>query len=110
MEFWKLSRLKLWNLWFLVLLVSGCSLYQPFVDRRREAGAKTPEKLYVGRSKPDKPAICYNSLFTPYEEVKKMADEECVKQGTGTRAEPVSQSIFTCRILTPNHLYFKCVK
>lgn len=109
-EFWELSRLKIVNLFFLMMWLSGCAVYKPFVDRRREAGAKTPETLYVGASTPESPAICYNSLTTPYEEVKKMADEECRRQGTGTMAEPVNQTVFTCRIFVPNHLFFKCVK
>ena len=110
MEFLELSRLKLANLLFLLILLGGCSVFQPFVDRRREAGAKTPETLYVGKSTPEAPAICYNSIWTPVEEVKKMADEECRKQETGSRAVPVKQTVFTCRVLLPNHYYFKCVK
>lgn len=82
---------------------------QPFVDRRREAGAKTPETLYVGKSTPEAPAICYNSIWTPVEEVKKMADEECRKQETGSRAVPLSKPSLP-RVLLPNHYFFKCVK
>ena len=107
MEILKLSSRKLFYISTAILL-SGCSLVEPFVDRRREAGAPTPESLYVGKSKPEAPAICYNRLYTPYKTVKKMADEECQKQETGLYATPVKQSIFTCRILTPNHIYFKC--
>lgn len=104
-----MSRLKLANLCFLALL-GGCSLLDPFVDRRREAGAKTPETLYIGASKPEMPAICYNRLVTPFAEVQKMANEECVRQETGTHAVPVKQTVFTCRVLIPNHYYFKCEK
>ena len=110
MEFLELSRLKLANLLFLLILLGGCSVFQPFVDRRREAGAKTPETLYVGKSTPEAPAICYNSIWTPVEKVKKLADEECRKQETGSRAVPVKQTVFTCRVLLPNHYFFKCVK
>ncbi len=105
-----MSRLKFISLLFLVFFIGGCSLFKPFVDRRREAGAKTPETLYVGESTPENPAICYNKWFASYAEVKKLADEECVKNGTGTRAEPVRQTYFTCRVFLPTHLYFKCVK
>ncbi len=105
-----MSRLKFANLLLLICLLSACSLFQPFVDRRREAGASTPERLYVGKSTPENPAVCYNKLWTDYEEVKKLADDECVKQKTGTHAEPVEQTTFTCRLFIPNHLYFKCVK
>lgn len=94
----------------LACLVSSCSLFQPFVDRRRNAGEKDMSKLYVGRSKTDEPAICYNILTTSYAEVKKLADEECIKHKTGTYAVPVKQTQFTCRLLLPTHIYFKCEK
>lgn len=105
-----MSRLKIVNLLILVLVVNACAWMEPFVDRRREAGAKTPETLYVGASKPDAPAVCYNNMRTPYKDVKKLADEECQKQKTGSFATPVKQTSFTCRLLTPNHYYFKCNK
>lgn len=85
-------------------------MFQPFVDRRREAGAPSPDKLYVGLSTPENPAICYNALYTPFKEVQALANKECVRQNTGTRAEPLRQSVFTCRVLIPNHYVFKCVK
>lgn len=34
-----------------------------------------------------------------------MADEECRKQETGSRAVPVKQTVFTCRVLLPNHYF-----
>ncbi|MBE6447985.1 MAG: hypothetical protein E7018_01630 [Alphaproteobacteria bacterium] len=105
-----MSRLKLINLMLLASFLCACSQFRPFVDRRREAGAKTQASLYVGKSTPQNPAICYNALYTPYKDVKKLADEVCVKEKTGTHAVPVKQTIFTCRILVPNHLYFKCEK
>ena len=105
-----MSRLKIINIALLLVLLCSCSQFRPFVDRRREAGAKTPASLYVGKSTPQNPAICYNSMYTPYEDVKKLADEVCIKEKTGTHAVPVKQTIFTCRVLVPNHLYFKCEK
>lgn len=110
MEFFDLSRQKIINLLMLAALTAGCSQLDAFVDRRREAGAKTPESLYVGASTPEAPAVCYNSLLTPYKRVKELADQECVRQNTGTHAEPVRQTLFTCRLLVPNHYYFKCEK
>lgn len=80
------------------------------MDRRRNAGEKDMAKLYVGESTPEEPAICYNILTTDYEEVKKMADEECIKHKTGTHAVPIKQTQFTCRLFLPTHIYFKCVK
>lgn len=110
MEFSKLSRVKLLNLLTLVSLLSSCSLFEPFVDRCRNAGAANPAELYVGRSTPEKPAVCYNILTTNYTEVKKLADEECLKHKTGTHAVPVKQTQFTCRLFLPTHIYFKCEK
>ncbi len=105
-----MSSAKYGKILLLILLVAGCSQFRPYVDRRREAGVQDISQLYVGASKPDKPAICYNLLTASYDEVKALADNECKKQETGTRAEPVKQTVFTCKIFTPNHFYFKCVK
>ena len=110
MEFFKLSRAKLLNLILLCLVLNGCSLLDPFVDRRREAGAKDEAHLYVGASKPEAPAICYNKWTTDYATLQKMADEECRKHKTGTHAVQTKETLLTCRLFLPNHLYFKCVK
>lgn len=105
-----MSRVKLLNMLMLACLIGGCSQLDPFVDRRRNAGEKDMTKLYVGRSTPENPAVCYNILTTSYAEVKKLADEECVKHKTGTHAVPVRQTQFTCRLFLPTHIYFKCEK
>ena len=42
--------------------------------------------------------------------IKKLADEECRKHKTGTHAEPTDMTSFTCRLLIPNHIYFRCVQ
>lgn len=105
-----MSSLKIINITLLVAMLCSCSQFRPFVDRRREAGVKDLTRLYVGKSTPQNPAICYNSLYTPYADVKKLADEVCIKEKTGTHATPVKQTLFTCRILVPNHFYFKCEK
>lgn len=102
------SNKLLWGVLF-SLILSSCMPLQPFVDRRRNAGAP-PNKLYVGRSKPDKPSICYNLLTTDYKTVKKMADEECQKHKTGDYAVPVNQEAFSCRVLIPARINFKCEK
>lgn len=94
---------------WLSLFLSSCSALEPFVDRKRNAGAPAPQ-LYVGRSKPDKPSICYNILTTDYKTVKKMADEECQKHKTGDYALPVNQEAFSCKVLLPARINFKCVK
>ena len=98
------------NIALLLTICVGCAQFGPFEDRRREAGAPTPKLLYVGKSKPESPAICYNSLYTSYAKVKKLADEVCRREKNGTHAVPVKQTLFTCRLLVPNHFYFKCEK
>lgn len=103
-----MSRAKLLNLVLASLLLNACSLSKPFIDRRRDAGAPTPEELYVGESTPKEPAVCYNIFTTNYQEVKKLADEECLRQNTGTHAVPVRQKAFACRIFTPSYFYFRC--
>lgn len=108
-EFLKLSSVKIAIAFVVLASVCACSILDPFIDRRRNAGERNPDLLYVGESKPDAPAICYNILTTDLATLQKMADEECIRQRTGTRAEIVKQTIFTCRLLLPNHLYFRCV-
>ncbi len=107
-----MSRLKISVIFLAVLWLGACSMLAPFEDRRRETGVKTakPGPVYVGKSTPQNPAICYNSLITPYRDVKKLADEVCRREETGTHAVPVRQTVFTCRVLIPNHFYFKCEK
>ncbi len=104
-----MSRPKRLNIMLLLLALGGCSLFQPYIDRRREAGVSDPSKLYIGLSKPEAPAVCYNNWVSDYAEVKKLADNECVKQKTGSHAEPVEQKILSCKLFTPNHFVFKCV-
>ncbi len=104
-----MARANFIPLVFLTLALSACSVLDPFVDRKRDAGAP-PDKLYVGKSRKDAPSICYNILTTDYKTVKKMADDECVKYGTGTHAVPVSQEAFGCKLLLPARINFKCEK
>lgn len=107
-EFYELSSRNLYFIVLLSLVTNACSITAPFVDRRREAGAQTEAALYVGASKPNRPAICYNALTTPYSEVLALANQECIKQKTGSYAVPVKQTSFTCRLFIPNHFYFSC--
>lgn len=88
------------------VLINACSITAPFVDSRREAGTT----YSVGRSIPEKPAICYNALTTPYKDVLKLATEECRRNKNGNYAVPEEQTTFTCRLFAPNHFYFSCVK
>lgn len=109
MEILKLSRKKMAQAVLLVLFLGACSLTQPFVDRRREAGM-TGSGLYVGASKTDAPVVCYNGWVTDFEEVQKMADEECVKHNTGTSASLENEDRFSCRLFTPTYAKFQCVR
>ena len=96
---------------FLLLLgfVSACSQVEPFVDSRREAG-RPRANLYVGSSKPNAPAVCYNPLWTDFEEVQKMADEVCVKNDTGIKATVDRKEYFSCTLVTPVRDFFRCEK
>lgn len=101
-----MSTLKLSILIFLCAVVSACSQLAPFEDRRREPGT---EYVWVGASKPDRPAICYNPLFYKQEKIKDKADELCKKENASSHAEFVDVDYFTCRLLVPSKAYYKCV-
>ena len=103
-----MASMKIINIAVLASLLCGCAQFKPFVDRRREAGGFADGALYVGESTPKNPAVCYNALYTPFSEVQNLADEECKKNKTGNKAVPLKQTVFTCRLLVPNHYYFKC--
>lgn len=92
-----------------VLFLSGCAL-EPFIDRRRNPGVQDVRRLYSGPSKPNAPVVCYNALVTSDETLQQMADEECVKEETGVKAELVEKKHFEGRLLLPSRAYFKCVK
>ena len=106
-----MARVKLINTLLMVAILSSCaSQFGPFIDRRREAGGLSNGALYVGKSTVNEPAVCYNKLYTSWDEVQKLADEECIKNKTGEHAVPVKETLFTCRLLVPNHYYFRCEK
>ena len=109
MEILKLSRKKIAQAVLLVLFLGACSLTHPFVDRRREAG-RTGASLYVGTSKTDAPVVCYNGWVTDFEEVQKIADDECIKHNTGTAASLEAENRFSCRLFTPTYAKFQCVR
>ncbi len=91
----------------LILTLSACSFWQPYVDRRRNAG-NPPDRLYVGRSTPYNPSICYNGWVSDVNEVQKLADEECLKYKTGDKAVLLQTSSFDCKIFVPSRANFKC--
>ena len=110
MEFFELSSPKFYITGMLMLFLSGCSLFQPFIDRRRNPGVSDINKLYTGPSKPDRPVICYNPLLTADKELQQMADDECVAEETGDYAELTGKKYFEGRLLLPARAYYKCVK
>lgn len=101
-----MSTLKLLISIFLFILVSACTQFEAFEDRRREPGT---EYVWVGASKPEKPAICYNPLFYSKEKIKEKADEICRQNKANTHAELVDIDYFSCRLLIPSKAYYKCV-
>lgn len=105
-----MSSIKIVFVSSVLLLLSACSVFEPFVDRRRNAGESDLTKLYVGRSTLDEPAICANGLWTTEAQIQALADAECVKHQTGTHAVFSHKSLFTCKLLLPTHSYFKCEK
>lgn len=101
-----MSTLKLSILTFLCVIVSACQQFAPFEDRRREPGT---EYVWIGSSKPEKPAICYNPLFYKQEKILAQADELCKKENTAAHAELIDIDYFTCRLFVPSKAYYKCV-
>ena len=101
-----MSTLKLSISIFLFLLVSACTQFEAFEDRRREPGT---EHIWVGASKPGNPAICYNPLFYSKEKIKAKADELCKNYKNKSHAELVDIDYFSCRLLIPSKAYYKCI-
>lgn len=110
MEFFKLSSLKFYIACLSVLFMSGCTLFQPFVDRKRNPGTSDISKLYSGSSKPNAPVICYNPLFTDDNELQQMADDVCKTEETGDRAELQGKNYIDGKLLLPAKARYLCVK
>ena len=110
MEFFKLSSPKIFSILLFLSFICSCSILDPYVDRRREPGTSDINRLYIGKSKPEAPAICYNSLLTEESELQAMADAECIKNNTGTHAEFIKKDGFSCKVLLPATAFYKCVK
>ena len=88
---------------FLVLCtLTGCAEFGSFEDRRREAG-QIPT---VGKSRDNRPAICYNPLWTSVEDLKPLADEACAR--TNRQAKYAFSEHFTCRLSAPSVAYYNC--
>ncbi|HCU58473.1 MAG TPA: hypothetical protein DIC64_00650 [Alphaproteobacteria bacterium] len=90
--------------------ICACSVFEPFIDRRRNAGETEVSKLYRGKSTPDNPAVCSNGLWTNDQKIQALADAECEKHHPGTHAVLTHKTLLTCKLLLPTHTYFKCEK
>ena len=110
MEILKLSSQILRLGYVFLFFLSGCSLFNPYIDRQRNPGVSDMEKLYTGPSTPENPVICYNGLITDDSTLQQMADAECVAQNTGSKAEFMQKTYFDGKLLLPNHAHYKCVK
>ena len=104
-----MSSLKIYIAGMLMFFLCGCSLFNPYIDRRRNPGVSDVKFLYTGPSKPDAPVICYNPLLTDDSELQKMADEECIKNQTGIRAAFINKTYLSGKLLLPSHAYYLCV-
>lgn len=109
MEFLKLSSPKICIAGMFMLFLSGCSLFNPYIDRHRNPGVSDVSQLYIGPSKPNAPVVCYNPLLTDDAELQQIADEECRKHGTGVRAEFVEKTHFDGKLLLPSHAHYRCI-
>lgn len=95
-----MARANFTYLAVMAFLLSACSVLEPFVDRKRNAGAP-PTQLYVGRSRKDAPSICYNILTTDYKTVKKWLTKNVLSIIRGhmpsRSAKRLSAAGFYCR-------------
>ena len=85
-----------------VLLLSACGQVGPFVDTRREAG----QVQTVGQSKPGRPAICYNPIWSSEEKIKELADQECQK--INRKAVYEDTKWFSCCFINPSTAFYTC--
>lgn len=105
-----MSSQKLILISICAFFVAGCGILNPYIDRRRNPGVQDLSKLYSGPSKPDKPVICYNPLYSSEAKLQALADAECQKHGTGKKAEFVKKTRFDGKLLLPYHAHYQCVK
>ena len=88
----------------LVLLVSACGQFSPFIDAHREAG----QVELVGQSKPDRVAVCYNPIWSDKKFIKELADRECAK--TKRKAVYDDTKWFSCCLVNPTTAFYNCQK
>ena len=92
---------SLWIFLFAFIL-TACSQFVPFEDRRREAG-QIPT---IGRSSDDQPVICYNPLWHNNQEVLELAQKVCDK--TKRKAILKQTDYFSCRFVNPTAAHYIC--
>ena len=86
-----------------LLFLSACAEFEPFVDSRREAGQLLP----VGRSTPDRVAICYNPLWSDEQKIEKLAIEACAQ--TKRKPQFDDKNYFGCSLASPSLAFYKCI-
>lgn len=94
---------KLLAVAFISLLgLTACSR-EPFVMPKSQ-DAQLKKQV---RGEKEELSICYNSNSTSFQEIMKMATEECAR----TRAKAVfkGQDYWQCALLTPTRATFSCV-
>lgn len=85
-----------------VFYLTACGQMSPFVDMHREAG----EVRLRGQSTLDRPAICYNPIWSDEEVVKQLAETECQK--TNRHAVYSDSSWFSCCLINPSIAFYDC--
>lgn len=89
---------------FLGTFLLACEQVSPFVDSHREAG----EVKLRGQSTPDKPAVCYNPIWSDKKVVEQLAEDECQK--TDRHAVYEDTNWFSCCFVSPATAFYKCEK
>lgn len=86
----------------LVLFLSACGQFGPYVDSHREAG----QVQLRGQSTLDKVAVCYNPLWSDKKQVEELAKSECQK----TSRHPIYADTkwFSCSLLNPSTAFYDC--
>jgi hypothetical protein len=84
----------------LAAMLAGCSGFTPFVT--------APPALQPWENSPGKRvSLCYNTLKTPPEKLREMAQAECLGEGV---AEPMDTDyrLDNCPLMTPGRATFLC--
>ncbi len=86
------------------LFLWSCTAVEPFVDSRREAGQRDT----VGQSTSDVVAVCYNKLISNRSQTYELAEAECQKSRRHAVYE--NYTSFTCSLIAPGTVFYRCVK